>query len=606
MKNVKRIFAMIALLFMFAGCGKASGTGMQEITVSIDAASAKIKSLKRDAKVIVNGNFPSDAYILRDISDALHNSDIKIYLDLSAVQGLSEIRDEFLGCISLIGITLPDSLTAIKGESLTACSALEDINIGSENSDFISQDGILYSKDMTEIVRYPNGKTETFFSIPEGVTKIGEGAFAYNHILTTIEIPESVTEIGSEAFAYSDLTSIEIPDNVTTIGSGAFRQCSELSSIELPYYLTAIEDEVFSVCSALSSIEIPYSVTSIGNGAFEFCGVLTSIEIPDDVISIGDNAFYGCKSLSDVEMNYGTTSIGDKAFYQCKSLNVIRLPDTVESIGEEAFAECYAYILVPDRATNIGKNAFAKNNGITLSLTNGTFSNYEPIHSSVDKKYGTMVKILGKNIKMLSTEVTQRLYQWVMDENPSNNKGENNPVENVSWYDAIYFCNKLSMKAGLKPAYSVNGTADVTKWRYTPNRGNTLRGEVSQVWGANGFRLPESGEWEYAAQGGQNVIYSGSDNIDDVAWYEGNSGYRTHPVAQKKANGYGLFDMSGNVMELVGEPHNSYNGSEADYYGGGYRSYADECQLNSYELGYDSVSVNRQYDGIGFRIVCSD
>ncbi|WP_303921934.1 formylglycine-generating enzyme family protein [Treponema berlinense] len=182
-----------------------------------------------------------------------------------------------------------------------------------------------------------------------------------------------------------------------------------------------------------------------------------------------------------------------------------------------------------------------------------------------------MVKIPGKNYEMMTTEVTQGLYKSIMGENPSWFRKDNNaenldaqemaiiaelpentdsyPVERVSWYDAIYFCNKLSKKCGLEPVYSVNGSTNVTKWGYTPHKKEEIKGKITQNIDASGYRLPTKEEWEYAARGGQDYEYAGSDNLDEVGWYLDNSGEMTHPVAQKKPNGYGLYDMSGNVWE---------------------------------------------------------
>ena len=183
-----------------------------------------------------------------------------------------------------------------------------------------------------------------------------------------------------------------------------------------------------------------------------------------------------------------------------------------------------------------------------------------------------MVKIPGKNFKMMATEVTQRLYQRIMGENPSHNKEASNPVGVVSWYDAIYFCNKLSERCGYEPVYSVNGETDVAKWDYTPHKEKEMKRRVEQNEKADGFRLPTIDEWEYAAKGGQDFKYSGSNNLDAVGWYIGNSGNKTHPVAQKRPNGYGLYDMSGNVSEWVWDADDDYyryHYRDARYFCGG-------------------------------------
>ncbi|MCR5290371.1 MAG: formylglycine-generating enzyme family protein [Treponema sp.] len=168
-----------------------------------------------------------------------------------------------------------------------------------------------------------------------------------------------------------------------------------------------------------------------------------------------------------------------------------------------------------------------------------------------------MIRAPGTNLEMLSTEVTQELYAFIMGENPSADIDEESllyPVDSVSYNDAIYFCNLLSMLKHYQPVYAVKGETDPKKWDYTPHQKLQISPlSIDEDPNANGYRLPTVEEWDFFAAGGENYKYSGSDDLDVVGWFRWNSKGYTHEVAQLEPNAYGMYDMSGNVGEICSD-----------------------------------------------------
>lgn len=220
------------------------------------------------------------------------------------------------------------AIGTLDASALGAGRNLTGYFVDEKNTAYTSVDGILFSKDGTVLVAYPQGKNDTSYSIPESVTCIASDAFGGSR-LTSVTIPESVTSIRLGAFfGCNGLTSITIPKSVVSIGDLALADCANLSSIyadEENTVYTSVDGILFNKEKTTlvvypsgrktTSYRIPEGVTSIGDYAFDGCG-LTSVTIPGSVTSIGSSAFSGCPSLKDVyyagtQTQWDAVQIGD-------------------------------------------------------------------------------------------------------------------------------------------------------------------------------------------------------------------------------------------------------------------------------------------------------
>jgi formylglycine-generating enzyme required for sulfatase activity len=184
-----------------------------------------------------------------------------------------------------------------------------------------------------------------------------------------------------------------------------------------------------------------------------------------------------------------------------------------------------------------------------VRIQGGTFTmgRYPASADTVNVEFQHQVTVSG--FYMGKYEVTQKEYQEVMGKNPSNYKGDDLPVEMVSWYDAIEYCNKRSQKEGLTPAYTVTGSGN--------------RRSVTWNRNANGYRLPTEAEWEYACRAGTTTLYNTGDNLTPSQANYQRAG--TTPVGSFAPNGWGLYDMHGNVREWCWDWYGNYSsGTQID------------------------------------------
>lgn len=340
-----------------------------------------------NCKGLISLLLPSDA--TRINGNSIENCDnlktLKLPLACTVVEMFGIYR-----CENLESVTLAPSTNDIHWGNMNFCPNLTRIEVENGNETYVSEDGILFSKDKTVLVKYPVGKPDKIYSIPSCVKTIAHGAFTHSR-LEGISIPEGLTTIGTSAFEYNNsLTGIVIPNSVTSMEMMAFCNCANLSSITISDNLKEIEGLTFGYCVNLQSVNIPCSVEKINGTAFSGCtslkvftvsdgniwftandGVIytknmkalikcpialyaTAYQIPDDVEEIYDYAFNRCKNIERFYLPESVKSIGTSAFGEC-SMSSISLPQSISTIDMMAFEKCdnLESFIIPDNVEEI-------------------------------------------------------------------------------------------------------------------------------------------------------------------------------------------------------------------------------------------------------------
>ena len=199
---------------------------------------------------------------------------------------------------------------------------------------------------------------------------------------------------------------------------------------------------------------------------------------------------------------------------------------------------------------------------VMVGIPGGTFTMGSPLDEPFHENNETQHPVYISSFYMSKYPVTQEQWVEVMGSNPSFFQGMTLPpglangcrlpVEQVTWYDAVDFCNKLSEREGLEKVYTI---IDMSY-----NGANITSATVTADWSKKGYRLPTEAEWEYACRAGTKAAYNtGAAFNDNTGWYDGNSVGTTHVIAQKQRNAWGLYDMHGNVCEWCWDYYGSYS-----------------------------------------------
>jgi len=279
-------------------------------------------------------------------------SDDVITVGVSAFEWCEELKKVYIG-------TNVSNMTDTK---FVDCVRLSEINVSSQNTVFASKDGVLFNKDFTELIEYPEGNKREEYSVPNGVANFSEYSFCYNPYLKVLKIPDSVTDIKNTEFSgYESLAEFIVAENNLIYSSvnGVLFNKEQTTLIEYPQG------------NSRKMYSVPSKVTSISDKAFSDAVKLERIDFSDDVNEIGSCAFSGCYSLQFCSIPKNVTVINRGTFINCKNLETMVIPDKISKIDYDSFEYCSELkrFLVLNPSCEFG--AFEDGDNPDIGLVNG-------------------------------------------------------------------------------------------------------------------------------------------------------------------------------------------------------------------------------------------
>ncbi len=275
----------------------------------------------------------------------------------------------FESCDELCTIMIPRNVVKLGRNVFDCCKKLETIYVDEGNSEYISEEGVLFNKDKTVLIKYPQGKTQSTYDIPYGVRVINESGFKDVKSLKSINIPNSVIKICDQAFTYCKLENIRIPSSVTSIGRRAFSECLTANIfVDLENMHYSDQNGVLFNKNKTELIKYPSDLIKYQSDSYI---------VPDGVTEIGEYAFCRSPFLKHVTLSRGITQIGRNAFDSCFYLAEIVIPKSVKYIGKEAFKSCInltycKFKTTANAETSIEESAFDCCEKLTIKCLNNS------------------------------------------------------------------------------------------------------------------------------------------------------------------------------------------------------------------------------------------
>lgn len=334
----------------------------------------------------------------------------------------------FAGCSSLTEVRLPEQLTELGAEAFRLCTKLrqiylpegisahyfygcinlESIILAEAHTQLSVQDGVLFNYDKTELLRYPPGKKDTVYTVPDGVKIVGYASFSdadslekiflpdgvetiedYAFLncsaLRVLDLPASITEVRDYAFSESGLVEITLPDHLTALGEGLFHECASLEQVQLPVCLEEIPDGLFSNCAILREVVIPENVEGIGMHSFSYCDELETLHIPAKAW-VYEAAIHHCDNLQEITVDedspyfytidgvlfgdgrpFGSNGSTLLAYPAGKRDKTYVIPDGVVRLGQCAFSgtRYLEWVTLPDPVRSLGPSVFYDSRRLT-------------------------------------------------------------------------------------------------------------------------------------------------------------------------------------------------------------------------------------------------